>query len=170
MPILDAVGRNDTIASSNSLTPKLYPANAEQPIQDAASSFGNPLDSLMSNAIAIDRTTFLERSVAFSKGIISATSADVAMTPSNVSPYYTKPTFPDIGERDDTGSTSFNIEANVDSDTTDMNTALRNATKVIENIDGDRIPCPRMCGASFSFGVGGIAGKDCIFCLRFTIS
>jgi hypothetical protein len=34
------------------------------------------------------------------------------------------------------------------------------AAAIMKNIDTDRIPCPRLCGATFSFGVGGLAGKS----------
>lgn len=34
------------------------------------------------------------------------------------------------------------------------------AAAIMENIDTDRIPCPRLCGATFSFGVGGLAGEN----------
>ena len=36
------------------------------------------------------------------------------------------------------------------------------AAAMMENIETDRIPCPRLCGATFSFGVGGLAGE----CMR----
>ena len=53
------------------------------------------------------------------------------------------------------------VEPGEDKDEIDRR-AIEAAT-IMENIDTDRIPCPRLCGATFSSGVGGLAGeKTCI--------
>jgi hypothetical protein len=48
------------------------------------------------------------------------------------------------------------VGANVETNLADFNT--RNAAVLMAQIETDRIPCPRLCGASFSPGVGGMAG------------
>lgn len=37
---------------------------------------------------------------------------------------------------------------------------IRDAAALMGNIETDRIPCPRLCGATFSPGAGGLAGKQ----------
>jgi hypothetical protein len=39
----------------------------------------------------------------------------------------------------------------------------RDAASLMERIDTDRIPCPRLCGATFGCGVGGLAGECHVF-------
>jgi hypothetical protein len=107
----------------------------------------------------IDRTTFLERGVSISKAIISSNTIEATTTPLVNDPlsssYYTNPSFPGGQPQDDDIATlnPYNGENNENSD----QGALLNATRVMANIEKDRIPCPRLCGASFSCGVGGIA-------------
>jgi len=38
------------------------------------------------------------------------------------------------------------------------------AAAIMDSIETDRIPCPRLCGATFSFGVGGLAGMYSRIC------
>jgi hypothetical protein len=154
----------------------LFPADAELPIADAASKWGISVDGSTSIVMPIDRTTFLERGVAFSKGIISSTSAETTTLPvdgdESPSSYYTSTPFPGMQPhgafiKDTAELKSYSTETNVDSDPGDVNFTLRNATKVMANIETDRIPCPRLCGASFSSGVGGISSKYCYSFLIF---
>lgn len=48
------------------------------------------------------------------------------------------------------GSTEENDQAENDA---------REAAALMARIETDRMPCPRLCGATFSPGVGGLAGK-----------
>lgn len=43
-----------------------------------------------------------------------------------------------------------------------------NAAAIMDSIETDRIPCPRLCGATFSFGVGGLAGTYSRLCIPFS--
>lgn len=150
---------------------KLFPANPELPIEDAAFNWGNATanDGLTSttNATPMDRTAFQERRVAFSNGIIRPVSDESTTGPSPTDaalpPFYTSAAFPEIppiGTFIDEVATSksFSADTNTtESDQADFDaTTLRNATNIMANIETDRIPCPRLCGASFSFGVGGL--------------
>ena len=147
----------------------MFPANAELTIADAASSWGNSTDASTNIAVPIDRTTFLERSVAFSTGMINSATRETATVPSgsDISPssyYASGAPFPEMQSHgallsDVTVLNSFSTDTIVDSDQGDIDMALRNATKVMAKIETDRIPCPRLCGASFSSGVGGITSK-----------
>jgi hypothetical protein len=48
------------------------------------------------------------------------------------------------------------IGANHSEDTDQTGADARAAAALMENIDADRIPCPRLCGATFGPGVGGL--------------
>jgi hypothetical protein len=152
-----------TIGSST----KLFPTNAELPMADAASTWAN--STVGSTSIFVP--SFLEHSIAFSKGDINSTSIATTSAPVDnvISSYYTSTPFPDSQPHgvlidDAEAKKSFIADTYVDSDQNDYGTTLRNATKVMANIETDRIPCPRLCGASFSIGVGGLASKYCKFC------
>ena len=112
----------------------------------------------------MDKNTFLQRGLAFSKGIISSNHMETSTAPleTGVAPtsYFTSNSFPVVPRHttfnEDVASLhSYNTETNVDND----QGALLIATKLMANIEKDRIPCPRLCGATFSCGVGGIASE-----------
>ena len=142
---------------------KMFPADAELPIADAASTWGNYVDGLTNLVMPIDRTTFLERGVAFSKDIINSTIIETtSMSLDNdvsSSTLFSGTPFPGMQMHntfiEDVAALNTYTETNSGSD----QDALRDATKIMANIEKDRIPCPRLCGASFSFGVGGITSK-----------
>ena len=62
------------------------------------------------------------------------------------------------------------IDSYVAANTIKSDREVRDAVALMDSIETDRIPCPRLCGAVFSSGVGGIAGMCVLVHCYFNIS
>jgi hypothetical protein len=144
---------------------KLFPANSDLAIKDAASPWQNSSANISTVATPLDRKSFFERRILPSAGITSSTAAMIGTDGEMLSfdkisaSFYSNTGFrglsPIAGLKDLVSPPTV-VGANVETNLADFNT--RNAAVLMAQIETDRIPCPRLCGASFSPGVGGMAG------------
>jgi hypothetical protein len=145
---------------------KLFPANSDLAIKDAALPWQNLSANISTVATPLDRKSFFERRILPSAGITSSTVAMIgtdgevlSIDKKNSASFYSNTGFrglSPIAGLNDLVSPPTVVGANVETNLADFNT--RNAAVLMAQIETDRIPCPRLCGASFSPGVGGMAG------------
>ena len=169
---------------------KVFPADSDATIKDAARAWGTTTDPFFT-------TVGLERNVAFDKRdtptignfIDNYTGGAGLATPSvgaegGLVPFdmdsrvaYSlantgmMSAFPSTGMSDLISSTAIKsaISFVEESDQAD-NDAKDAAILMMERIETDRIPCPRLCGASFSPGIGGLSGTYCLGSVVFATS
>lgn len=139
---------------------KFFPAESESAIEDAAkwSSSINLNVAAFRRDVSIGTTT-----TTTTTGISSLIHADGTEMPFDMDlPLYPLSSL-GISSRMNQGlvgdlisPTTLSTAASMDeNDQTETN---RLSSLVMDSIDTARIPCPRICGATFSAGVGGLAG------------
>lgn len=145
---------------------KLFPANADLALHDAALPWSNPADAAASMATPLDRKFFFDRPSAPALPTvhpitpIAGKDLDVLPMGKNAPSFYSNAGF--SGLSPDVMDAPAVVGANLETEMEDFST--RNTAVVMAQIETDRIPCPRLCGASFSSGVGGIAGSYSVVC------
>ena len=139
-------------------------------INDAARAWGKPAESLLTPAV-------LERSAASictNIGIAGAATPAVAAVEGGSMPFdMDVPAYslanagiaglPNVGLGDLISPSAVSAIGSAE-DIEQADNDARDAAALMEHIETDRIPCPRLCGATFSPGVGGFAGTFCIGC------
>lgn len=147
-------------------TTKIFPSDSDVVIKDAARTWGKLADSLLA-AAAIERNPVFDRrdTTSFFGANIGTTAHSIGAEGGGMPFDMDVPVayslanagFTSIGKGD---LTSPNFASAIDS-TEDSNQAdndVRDAAILMERTETDRIPCPRLCGATFCPGVGGLAG------------
>ena len=146
---------------------KLFPlANSDSLLQDAALPWTNPSSGEAASIgipTPVDRRSFLERrpvqpSLTTNVSLMGNESGIVSMDRASYSSSGFSP-----GGTDLASPLALPIE---NRDTKDLS---RHTSVVMDQIETDRIPCPRLCGAMFSSGVGGLAGM-CFWIVAFAVS
>ena len=154
---------------------KLFPSEFEGAVSDAANAWTKPGDSFLTAASAdrgsgVDLRETPTSSLAGSMhggvaGTLAASTVDGGMMPfdMDVPVAYSMASagiasgIPNAAMSDLASPSAISAVGSTDEGDQIDRDAI-DAAAIMDSIETDRIPCPRLCGATFSFGVGGLAG------------
>jgi len=162
------------------VAPKRFPAEWEGAVTDAAAAWSRPGTSFLSTekASTVDLRETPNGSIGgsihgiggISAGVLSSANVDGGMMPFDMEHMDVPVAYsmtnagiaggiPNAATINDLASPSAISAGGSGEDKDQIDRDAVNAAAIMENIDQSRIPCPRLCGATFSSGVGGLAGE-----------
>lgn len=147
-----AAPRGAALAAYIGPSTKLFPpAHSDAALQDAALPWANP-EAAASSVLPLNLRSFVERRTVSAPDSIHSAGNEPDIV--DQSSFYSRTGVPLVSPTTMEAALSPMAVANAEAE----DESNRRAAAVMAQIETDRVPCPRLCGAVFSSGVGGIAG------------